>query len=36
MFAYSKHKTILAVNNFYSGVTVGTGAMSMGLQICGS
>ena len=37
MFAYSKHKTMyVAVNNIYSGVTAGTAAISMGLQICGS
>ena len=37
VFAYSKHKTcIVAINNFYSGVTAGTAAISKGLQICGS
>ena len=37
MLAYLKHKTMyIAVNNFYSGVTAGTAAISKGLQICGS
>ena len=29
-------QNIVAVNNFYSGVTAGTAAISKGLQICGS
>ena len=31
-----KTQNNVAVNNFYSGVTAGTAAMFMGLQICGS